>query len=147
MKLIIYKFLILLLALQAFQLMNRKVYSQAPAGLSYQAVIRDANNNLVINHDIGIRITILQGSATGIIVYNEARVPTSDANGLVSLEIGSRPGFDTISWANGPFFMKSEIDPTGSTHYTISGTTQLLSVPYALHANTAERLSHATTGN
>jgi uncharacterized protein (TIGR02145 family) len=142
MKLIIYKFFILLPALLAFQLINQKVFSQAPAGLSCQAVIRDADNNLVRNHDIGIQITILQGSATGKVVYTEARYPTSDANGLVSLEIGSRSGFDTIPWRNGPFFMRLEIDPAGSTLYTISGTNQLLSVPYALHAVTAERMSH-----
>jgi uncharacterized protein (TIGR02145 family) len=143
MKLITYRFPIILSALLTFQFINQPAFSQAPARLSYSAVIRDADNNLVTNHDIGIQITILQGSATGIVVYNEARFPTSDPNGLISLAIGMMPGFDTIPWENGPFFMRSEIDPTGSINYTISGTTQLLIVPYALHATTAERLSYA----
>ena len=142
MKIFNHKFLIILTTLLAFQINNRQAFSQAPAGLSYQAVIRDASNNLVENHDIGIKITFLQGSDTGKIVYTETQYPISDAYGLVSLEIGKRPGFDTIPWANGPFFIKLEVDPSGSTNYTISGTTQLISVPYALHASTAERLSH-----
>ncbi len=142
MKLNTYRFFIILSALLVIQVIFQPVFSQAPAGLSYQAVIRDSNNNPVTNHDIGIQITILQGSATGKTVYTEVRFPTSDANGLVSLEIGSRPGFDTIPWTNGPFFLRSEIDPTGSTNFSITGTTQLSSVPYALHATTAEKLSH-----
>ncbi|MFC2086579.1 hypothetical protein ACFLSA_00220 [Bacteroidota bacterium] len=85
-----------------------------------------------------MQISILQGSATGPVVYTEKQTPTTNANGLVSIEIGYGAGFDDIDWANGPYFIKTEIDPTSGTNYSIIGTHQLLSVPYALHANTAE---------
>jgi hypothetical protein len=107
--------------------------------MSYQAVIRDADANLVTSQTIGMQISILQGSLTGTAVYTETQTPTTNANGLVSIQIGDgtveNGDFATIDWANGPYFIKTETDPTGETSYTITGTSQLLSVPFALHAN------------
>jgi hypothetical protein len=88
-----------------------------------------------------MQISILQGSSTGTVVYTETQTPTTNANGLVSIEIGGGAGFSTIDWANGPYFIKTETDPTGGTTYSITGTSQLLSVPYALHAKTAESIT------
>jgi uncharacterized protein (TIGR02145 family) len=118
------------------------VFGQSPDKMSYQAVIRDASENLITDTQIGMQVSILQGSVSGTTVYVETQTPTSNANGLVSLEIGTGTvvsgDFATIDWANGPYFIKSETDPSGGTNYTIVGTSQLLSVPYALHAKTAE---------
>ena len=117
------------------------IWAQAPEKMSYQAVIRDANNDLVKDRLVGMRISILQGSTTGTVVYVETQAPTSNANGLVSIEIGSgetNDAFTGIDWSNGPYFIKTDTDPTGGTNYTITGTSQLLSVPFALHAKTAE---------
>ena len=112
--------------------------AQAPEKMSYQAVVRDGSNNLVTATTVGIQISILQGSASGTAVYIETQSPTSNANGLVSLEIGAgtsiNGNFSAINWANGPFFIKTETDITGGTNYTITGTSQLISVPYALHS-------------
>lgn len=112
------------------------VFAQAPQRMSYQAVIRNSSNNLVANSAVRIRISILQGSVSGAVVFSETHAPTSNANGLVSIEIGGGTNisgsFSNINWANGPFFIRTETDPTGGTNYTISATTQLLSVPYAL---------------
>jgi hypothetical protein len=105
--------------------------------MSYQAVIRDAGNALVTSHAVGMRISILQGSVSGTVVYSETQTPTTNVNGLISIEIGGGTGFDVINWATGPYYIKTETDPTGSTSYTIIGTSQLLSVPYALYAKTA----------
>jgi hypothetical protein len=105
--------------------------------MSYQAVIRDGSNNLVTSHIVGMRISILKGSATGTLVYTETQTPSTNANGLVSIEIGGQTSFDTINWASGVFFIKTETDPTGAMSYTITGTSQMLSVPFALHANSA----------
>jgi len=106
--------------------------AQVPQKMSYQAVIRNSNNALITSTTIGMQISILQGSATGNLVYSEIHTPTTNANGLATIEIGGAAGFDTINWANGPYFIKTETDPTGGTNYTISGSSQLLSVPYSL---------------
>ena len=116
-------------------------FAQAPEKMSYQAVVRNTTNNLVTNQAVGMQISILQGSATGTAVYVETQTPTSNANGLVSLEIGGGAVVSgntaTINWANGPYFIKTETDPTGGSSYTITGTSQLLSTPYALYAKTS----------
>src|SRR5690554_1566998 len=133
----------------AVLLMTASVFAQAPEKMSYQAVVRDGSNALVSSTAVGMQISILQGSATGTAVYVETQTPTSNINGLVSLEIGSGTvvsgDFTTIDWANGPYFIKTETDPTGGTSYTITGTSQLLSVPYALHAKTAETVTGTIT--
>ncbi|MBE9467506.1 MAG: DUF1566 domain-containing protein [Bacteroidetes bacterium] len=124
------------------------VFAQSPEKMSYQAVIRDLSNNLVTNHAVGIKISILQGSIYGTAVYEEICYPNSstNANGLVTLEIGAgipiTGAFASINWANDIYFIKTETDPTGGTNYTITGVSQLLSVPYALHAKTAENVTN-----
>lgn len=110
------------------------VYAQSPQKMSYQAVIRNGSNALVISHVVGMKISILQGSLSGTPVYTETQTPTTNANGLVSIEIGGGTGFDAINWANGSYYIQTETDPTGGTNYSISGASQLLSVPYALYA-------------
>jgi hypothetical protein len=114
--------------------------AQSPQKLSYQAVIRDATGKLVQGGNIGVKITILQGSATGTGVYTETHTAATNANGLVSLEIGggiTTGNFAGIDWSNGPYFLKTETDPAGGTNYSITGVSQLLSVPYALYSQKA----------
>jgi hypothetical protein len=131
-------------------LLTASMFAQAPEKMSYQSVIRGANNSLVVNQSVRLRISILQGSITGSAVYSEQHQTTTNSNGLVSISIGagtSQTGsFSAINWENGPYFVKMEADPTGGTNYTVSGTSQLLSVPYALHAKTAESLVGGGSG-
>jgi hypothetical protein len=112
------------------------VVAQAPQKMSYQAVIRKSNNALVQSSPVGMKISILQGSATGTAVYVETQTATTNANGLVSLEIGTGTAitgtFAAINWGAGPYFIKTQTDPNGGTAYTIVGTNELMSVPYAL---------------
>jgi uncharacterized protein (TIGR02145 family) len=128
-------------------------YTQAPQRMSYQAVIRNSSNQLVTNTTVGMRISILQGSETGTAVYVETQSKSTDANGLLSIEIGGGTivtgTFSGINWSAGPYFIKTETDPSGGTSYTITGTSQLLSVPYALHAKTISDvdLSGASTND
>jgi len=117
-----------------FVLFTATLWSQSPQKMSYQAVIRDASNKLISNHAVGMRISILQGLASGSVVYTETQMPITNTNGLVSIEIGGGTGFNTINWAGGPYFIKTETDPTGGSTYSIIGSSQLMSVPYALYA-------------
>ena len=84
-----------------------------------------------------MQISILQGSPTGTVVYTETQTPTTNSNGLVSIEIGCEADFDAINWAEGPYFIEVKTDIEGGNNYTITGTSQLLSVPYALYAKEA----------
>ena len=116
-------------------------FSQAPEMMSYQAVVRDAAGELVSDAAVGMRISIVQYDVSGTAVYEETHTPTSNENGLVSIEIGwgsTSDDFSAIDWSDGPYFIQTETDPTGGSSYTISGTSQLLSVPFALHAKVAE---------
>jgi hypothetical protein len=128
-------------------------FSQAPEKMSYQSVLRGTNNALVTNQNVRVKISILQGTITGTAAYVEEHSTSTNSNGLVSLSIGGGTlisgNFSTINWANGPYFVKMEADPTGGTNFTISGTTQLLSVPYALYAKTSGSSKDAwnSTGN
>lgn len=114
------------------------VIGQTPQKMSYQAVVRNSSNNLVSNTTVGMKISLLQGSASGTVAYSELHFPATNSNGLVSIEIGGGTvvsgNFANINWGNGPYFVKTETDPSGGTNYSISGTSQLLSVPYALYA-------------
>lgn len=120
---------------------STSIFAQAPQKMSYQAVIRNANSNLLLNTAVGMRISILQGSINGTAVYVETQNPSTNSNGLVTIEIGGGTAttgtFATINWANGPYFIKTETDPSNGANYSIIGTSQLLSVPYALYAANA----------
>lgn len=134
--------------------------AQAPEKMSYQTVIRNTSGNLVVNQSVGIQISILQTSPTGTAVYVETHNATSNSNGLVSIQIGggnaSSGTISGIDWSSGPYYVKTETDPTGGTNYTISGTSELLSVPYALFAgnvtpgnwvSNGTDISNANSGN
>ena len=117
-------------------------FSQSPEKISYQAIIRNSSNVLVSNQSVGMRISILQGSTSGSSVYTETHTPTTNLNGLVSIEIGGGTVvsglMSSVNWENGPYYIKTETDPTGGISYSITGISQLLSVPFALHAKTVE---------
>jgi len=110
------------------------LFGQAPAGFKYQAVLRDASGNVRSNTNVSIDVAILQGNATGTQVFIETHIVTTNEFGLINLEIGSKntSGFADIVWSEGPYFMKIIIDGTEM------GTSQLLSVPYAMYAKTVE---------
>jgi uncharacterized protein (TIGR02145 family) len=115
------------------------IQAQAPQKFSYQTVIRNSSNQLLANQQVGIKISVLQGSETGIVVYSERHTPTTNSNGLATLTIGTgtvlNGNFQSINWASGSYFIQTETDPNGGINYTITSTQQLLSVPYALYAN------------
>ncbi len=130
----------LILSLVAIATIALTSFGQAPEGFKYQAVVRDASSNILTNQAVGMRLTIQQGSVGGTTVYTETFAPTTNGYGLVNLEIGTgttSDDFSTIDWANGPFYIETAADITGGTAYSVMGTSQLMSVPYALYAKTS----------
>ncbi len=134
----------LMMLISGFLFGHGLISAQSPVYFSYQAVITDNSGNPV-QGNVAIRINILQFSETGESVYGERHVRETDEHGFVSLRIGEgstvyKGKLDTINWAQGPFFLKMDVDPSGGYSYPLSTITELLSVPYALHARTAENL-------
>jgi len=116
-------------------------FAQTPQKFSYQTVIRNSSNQFLANQQVGIKISVLQGSETGIVVYSERHTPSTNANGLATLSIGTgtvlNGNFQNINWSSGSYYIQTETDPNGGNNYTITSTQQLLSVPYALYAETS----------
>ena len=134
-------------------IITASVLAQVPQKMSYQAVVRNSSNSLVVNSSIGMRVSVLQGNIDGTAIYTEIYNPNpvTNANGLISIEIGGGVAitgtFSDINWELGPYFIKTEIDPNGGTNYTITGTSQLLSVPYSFYAGHANKVSGIDEGN
>lgn len=106
------------------------VYGQAPMSFKYQTVLRDSDGNVIANQEVSMTLEILRGSAFGPVVCSETYTPVTNEFGLVNLEVGSQDasGFNAIDWAVGPYFLKITVDGI------VMGTSELLSVPYALYA-------------
>lgn len=125
--------------------------AQAPEMFKYQAVINDNSGYPVTNQLIGMRISILQNSSGGSSVYVETHAPTTNNYGNVAINIGGGTlvsgDFSTIDWGGAIYFLKVEVDPTGGTNYTVTGATQLLSVPYALNAKTVSSIDWTDISN
>jgi len=119
-------------------------YAQSQDNFSYQAVIRDGSGELAVSSNIGMQISILEGSETGNAVYVERHFPTTNANGLVTIEIGTGTvtsgNFENIDWGGNTHFITTETDINGGSNYDMSATSQLLSVPYAINAQSVSRI-------
>lgn len=136
-----------LLTILVAELLTASVFAQSPEKISYQAVIRNNNGNLVTNTSVGMRISI-QKKIFGMPpsyqnVYVETHNVVTNTNGLATITIGNGAvvmgSIADIDWSNGEYYIKTETDPTGGTNYTIIGGSQLLSVPYALHAKNVKK--------
>jgi hypothetical protein len=116
------------------------VFGQFPNGFNYQTVARAIDGTIITNTEIKMRISILQSELTGNPVSVEIFTAKSNPYGLLNLIIGSEDtaSFEQIDWGRGPYFLKVEMDENGGSNFRFIGTSQLLSVPYALHAKTAE---------
>lgn len=131
----------------AFLISSVSLFAQTPEKLSYQAVLRNNSNELIVSSAVSIKIIIRQGGVNGEIVYEEKHNVTTNANGLVTLQIGTGSDkigdFSTIDWSKGMYFTETQLNMNESTNYDIIGISQLLSVPYALHSKTAETVINA----
>ena len=122
------------------------VFAQVPQTMSYQGVVRDANNALVVSKAVSIELSILRGSDEGTVVYAEKHDATTNANGLISLELGngeqiSETAFSQIDWSAGPYFVKTVAEIDGKT---VTGVTPMLTVPYAKFAEKAGNIPDLT---
>lgn len=136
-----------LLKFSLLMLIHLSVFGQTPEKMSYQAVIRDNSDVLLNNSNVNLKIILRQGSPKGTIVYEETHHTKTNKNGLLSLEIGTgtieKGKFNEINWAQGPFFIETLVDIKGNSNYKINGISQMLSVPYALHAKSADTFTGA----
>ncbi len=117
------------------------MYGQVPEKMSYQAIIRNSSGQILSNQIVSIKASIIQGSSNGNVVFSEHLSGTTNVNGLFTSAIGSGTAligsFNSIDWSLGNYYLKTETDPTGGTNYTIAGTSELLSVPYAMYAKSS----------
>jgi len=126
-------------------------FAQSPQAFKYQAVARDSAGEILANQNVSFQISILQGSASGTIVYTETHDTTTNGYGLVNLEIGNglivSGDFASISWGADNYFLQIEMDAAGGSNYQLMGTSQLMSVPYALYAGRGGDPSYSSSEN
>jgi hypothetical protein len=128
------------------------VYSQ-PQKISYQAVIRNGNGNVLQNQDITLQLDILQGSPSGNVVYSERHNVTTNQYGLINVFIGTgiinQGDFTSIDWSDGPYYLKTQVDIGNGMEEL--GTQELVSVPYSFFSGTSDTsrysLSVSAAGN
>jgi uncharacterized protein (TIGR02145 family) len=113
--------------------------AQAPQKINFQSILRNSSGEVVSNSSVSLRISILSGTITGTLVYSETHAKTTDAGGLISLQIGggtvSSGVFGNINWGSTSHYIKLEADFSGGSNYVVLGTQELMSVPYALYAS------------
>lgn len=127
------------LILIMFVMLAGLLFAQAPQSFQYQAVVRDASGTVLQSHAVNFQIEIISGPLPGTVEYIETHTATTNDFGIVTLSIGNGTttgNFGNINWGNASYFIKVEVDVTGSG-YIYMGTTQLLSVPYALYSETS----------
>jgi uncharacterized protein (TIGR02145 family) len=118
--------------------------AQSPLGISYQAIVRNTTGDILANQNVALRISLLHGSITGSAAYVETHAVQSNPFGMINIIIGNGTivtgVFDSVNWAEGPYFVKLELDAAGGNNFTDLGTSQMMSVPYALFAKKAGNL-------
>jgi len=117
------------------------LYAQPPQGINYQAVAYNSTGQLVTNQAVGVRFSILDGGASGPVVYQETHNPTTDNAGVFALVIGNGTAvsgtFSSINWGNGNKWLRTEIDIAGGNNYVTMGSSAFMSVPYSLYTQKA----------
>jgi hypothetical protein len=133
------------LLLFVFSLFLSYSFAIAQDGINYQGAATDGNGDELTNQNITIRASVLSTSASGNLQWEETHSTTTDQFGLFNVVIGQGTNttngatalFDDMDWGSGNHYLKIEMDATGGTNYAMIGTTQMMSVPYALYAKSA----------
>ncbi len=136
----------LILAAFTFMLIGAAA-AQSPQGMNYQAVVRNASGQPVAaNTPVKLRFSIRDASPTGTVVFTETINDTANQFGLVTEKIGSNSNLATVNWGNGEKYLQVETEVNNNGSFTDMGTTQLLSVPYALYAANSNAGPQGPTG-
>ncbi len=142
------KIIALLTIIIICQLSVLNCFAQSPLAIPYQAVARNSNGNLIANQNVALRFSIHDVTTNGNVVYKETQSATTNSLGLFTVSIGLGTSVTGtlagINWSNGAKFIQVELDASGGTTYINMGTTQLMSVPYALYANKSGDLPSGT---
>jgi hypothetical protein len=132
----IYLFTILLFVLPIFGM------AQSPEAFNYQAVVRDNSGNIMASQNVSFQVSILETTSAGNSVYTETHAVATNGFGLATLSIGSGAlvsgNFNNIAWGSDAHFIQIELDENGGSNYQLMGVSQLMTVPYAMHATTVE---------
>lgn len=128
------------------------LYAQVPQAINYQGVARNAQGQPIVNQAVSLRLTIHQATANGAELYKELQTATTNQFGLFSVKIGTGQqfganSFASINWGNADKYLQVEFDPNGGLQFTDLGTAQLISVPYALYAKTADTARYISNNN
>lgn len=126
---------------------SQSLFAQAPQQFSFQGVARDAAGKIVANKNIIIGFDILQGSSNGPVVFNEVHNTSTNTNGIFTLQIGSITNLSNINWETNSYFLHTIMYYDGLPAQVDLGTTQLLSVPYSLHALKASNATKSITSD
>jgi len=125
-------------------------FGQAPLAFKYQTKAKDASGNNIVNKSVSFRMSIVQSTMSGPVVYKETDTATTNPFGLATLDIGTGTvisgSMSAINWSNGPYFIKIEFDPNGGSNFTLMGISQMLSVPYAMYSQSAGAVYSKTAG-
>ena len=101
-------------------------FAQAPQKINFQSILRNSSGEIVANKAVNLRISLLAGSASGSNVFTETHAKTTDASGLISIQIGMGTlvsgVFNSINWGNLAHFIKLEADFNGGSNYVVLGT-------------------------
>ena len=126
------------------------LYGQSPQSFKYQTKAKDGSGNNIVNKSVSFRMSIVQGTMSGPVVYKETDTATTNPFGLATLDIGKGTvilgSMSAINWSNGPYFIKIEFDPNGGSNFTLMGISQMLSVPYAMYSQSAGAVYSKTAG-
>jgi hypothetical protein len=133
--------------LVALAMLSINSFGQSPEKINYQAIIRDVTGTVIQNQSVSIKIEILESTPSGTPAYEESHNVVTNNYGLVNLKIGTGAVisgvFSAINWGANPYFLKISVDPAGGSNYTLVGVSELVSVPYALHAKTVDNTDDA----
>jgi uncharacterized protein (TIGR02145 family) len=122
-------------------------HAQPPQLIPYQAIARDNSGNPVLNQNIGLRFSIHDQTISGTVVWQESQTVVSNNLGIIVTALGGTVQLTSVDWGSGAKFLQVEMDITGGSSYIDMGTQQMMSVPYALYAETAGTVNTSGSSN